>query len=94
MFDADLLDMHAVLGEPVTPAAGAVFHGIFNAADVDPIGAPSIVGDYVLRYPIASATLAVGDVLAIRGAQYRVVADPYRIEDGREAVVQLRQGSA
>lgn len=90
----ELLEMYAALGEPVTPAAGAAFHGLFGAADLDPLSPPSIVGDYELRYPLASATLSPGDLLALRGQQYRVADDPYRIGDGREAVVRLREVTA
>lgn len=92
MFTADeLLEMYATIGEPVTPAAGVAFHGLFDAADLDPLSPPSVVGDYQLRYPLAAATLAPGDLLTLRGAQYRVSDDPYRIGDGREAVVRLRE---
>ena len=35
--EADLLHSYATLGEPVTPAAGAAFHGLFDAADLDPV---------------------------------------------------------
>lgn len=92
--EADLLHSYATLGEPVTPAAGAAFHGLFDAADLDPLSPPSIVGDYQLRYPLAAATLAPGDLLTLRGQQYRVADDPYRIGDGREAVVRLREVAA
>lgn len=89
--EAELRQMYAALGEPVTPAAGAAFSGILSTADVDPISGPSIVGDYELRYPLAAATLSPGNVLTIGGQQYRVAADPYRIIDGLEAVVRLRE---
>lgn len=88
--EAELRQMYAALGEPVAPVAGAAFSGILSIADVDPISGPSIVGDYELRYPLASATLNPGDVLTIGGRQYRVADDPYRIGDGLEAVVRLR----
>ena len=78
----------------VTPATGGEFLAIFRLADTDPLSPPSIVGDYQLRYPLAAATLAPGDVLTLRGAQYRVSDDPYRIGDGREAVVRLREVTA
>jgi hypothetical protein len=94
VFTADeLLEMYATIGEPVTPAAGVAFHGLFDAADLDPLSPPSVVGDYQLRYPLASATLAPGDLLTLRGQQYRVSDDPYRIGDGREAVVRLREAA-
>lgn len=83
--------IYATLGEPVTPAAGAAFNAVFSMADVDPLGPPSIAGDYQLRYALASASLQVGDLLTLRGQQYRVADDPYRIGDGREAVVRLRE---
>ena len=87
----DLDAIYATLGEPVIPVAGAVFNGVFRVSDLDPLGGPpSIVGDYTLRYPLSDATLAPGDVLTIRGVQYRVADDPYRVGDGREAAVQLR----
>lgn len=95
MFDvAPHLDaIYATLGEPVTPAAGAAFNGLFEVADVDPFSAPAIAGDYVLRYQLASATLVPGDLLTLRGVQYRVADDPQRIGDGREATVRLREAA-
>ena len=92
--EADLLHSYATLGEPVTPAAGAAFNGVFSMADVDPLSPPSIAADYELRYPLAAATLAPGDLLTLRSQQYRVADDPYRIGDGREAVVRLREVTA
>ncbi|ENO76589.1 hypothetical protein B447_17636 [Thauera sp. 27] len=85
---------YADLGEPVTPAAGAVFYALFRLSDVDPLGVPSVAGDCELRYLLESAALEVGDVLTLRGQQYRVADDPYRIGDGREAVVRLREVAA
>lgn len=75
----------------VTPATGGEFVAILRLADTDPLSPPSIVGDYELRYALASVALAPGDILSIRGQQYRVADDPYRIGDGREAVVRLRE---
>lgn len=93
MFDAAAFkrEAYAELGEPVTPAAGAAFFGVFKASDVDPLGPPSIAGDYELRYPLDAAALSVGDVLTLRGRQYRVADDPARIGDGLEAAVRLRE---
>jgi len=75
----------------VTPATGGEFIAILRLADTDPLSPPSIVGDYELRYALASVALAPGDILSIRGQQYRVADDPYRIGDGREAVARLRE---
>ncbi|APR05643.1 hypothetical protein [Thauera chlorobenzoica] len=78
----------------VTPATGGEFLAIFRLADIDPLSPPSIVGDYELRYPLADATLVPGDILTLRGQQYRVADDPYRLADGHEAVVPLREVAA
>lgn len=90
---ADIDAMYAALGEPVTPAAGAVFHALFAVADLDAFDGSAQAGDFALRYP-ASVVLAVGAVLTIRGTQYRVAADPQRLGDGYELVARLRKGAA
>lgn len=98
--DAQFADIEAILTDTtmsmlanviVTPATGGEFVAILRLADTDPLSPPSIVGDYELRYALASVALAPGDILSIRGQQYRVADDPYRIGDGREAVARLRE---
>lgn len=96
MFDAapHLATIYATLGEPVTPAAGAVFRALFSVADVDVFDGSSVGGDYQLRYPTDAALLVPGDVVSVRGLQYRVVEDPQRLGDGREVAVRLREVAA
>lgn len=78
MRPADLAASYRELGEACSHTTLGTFYGLFAAADVEPFEAPHIAGDFELRYPTAVA-LAVGDVLTIDGAQYRVTADPLRI---------------
>lgn len=90
---ADISAMYAALGEPVTPAAGSAFFGVFDAVDVTTFDGDGLAGDFELRYP-AQTSLAVGAVLTLRGTQYRVVSDPQRVEDGLVLSVRLRKVTA
>lgn len=96
MFDPapHMAAIYGTLGEPVTPAAGDPFLALFSAADVDAFDGMAQAGDYQLRYPLDAAALTVGDVLTIRGRQYRVSDDPARLGDGREVAVRLREVAA
>ncbi|MBL8444786.1 MAG: hypothetical protein JNK52_12130 [Zoogloeaceae bacterium] len=85
--------IYATLGEPVTPAAGAVFNGVFSVADIDAFGAAQ-VGDYTLRYPAGAIALQRDDVLTIRGQLYQVASHPRRVGDGREWVAELMEVTA
>lgn len=87
---ADVAAMYAAVGERITPTLGAPFYGAFAVADLDAFDASAQAGDYALRCA-ASVPLSVGALLTIRGAQYRVAADPQRIADGLEVVVRLRK---
>ncbi|HEX7720223.1 MAG TPA: hypothetical protein VF389_10485 [Woeseiaceae bacterium] len=90
--DGQISCIYQRIGETVTPSVGPAFNGLFQVADVDPLaGVPAIAVDYVLRYQLSTATLEPGDLLTIRGVNYRVADDPYRIGDGREASVSLRE---
>lgn len=82
--------IYATLGEPVTPAAGAEFHGILSIADASVFDAVH-AGQIELRYPESAATLQRGDVVQTRGRSYRVVEPPRRIGDGRECVATLTE---
>lgn len=77
----------------VTKASGAQFMAEFDAADRDVFDGVAQVGDYTLRYLLADATLAVGDVLTINGQAYRVPTDPERVSQD-EAVARLVEVSA
>lgn len=87
----DIASIYEALGERVVPPVGPVFDGIFRAADIDPLSPSSISGDYELRYAAGSASLEPGDVVSIRQTAYRVSDDPYRINDGLELTVRLRE---
>jgi hypothetical protein len=91
MFDAaaQLAKLYRKLGDQVTPAVGLPFLAIFSAADVDRFDGMAQIGDYQIRYVLADASLAVGSLVTISGQQYRVVADPARSLDGREAFARL-----
>lgn len=93
MFDptAHIATIYATLGEPVTPAAGAPFLALFSVSDVEAFDGMAQAGDYQIRYPRNAAALTVGDVLEIRGRQYRVSDDPARLGDGREMTARLRE---
>lgn len=86
---ADIASMYAALGEPVTPAAGAVFNGIFDCADVSTFDGAAQVGDHALQYPTSVGSFVLGATLEIRGQQYTVVVPSRRIRDGLESVVEL-----
>lgn len=89
----DIDAIYATLGEPVTPAAGAVFNGVFSVADLDAFGSTQ-VGDYSLRYPAGAAALQRDDRLTIRGQLYQVASHPRRVGDGREWVAELMEVTA
>lgn len=80
--------IYATHGEPVTPAAGADFLGMFSHADEGVFDAV-LAGEITLRYALQSASLQRGDLLTIRGAQYRVAEKPRRIGAGHEAIAVL-----
>lgn len=72
----------------VTPVAGADFPGIFSEAD-DGVFDAVLAGEITLRYPLQAASLQRGDLLTLRGAQYRVAEKPRRIGVGHEAIAVL-----
>lgn len=84
----DLDAIYATLGEPVTPAAGAVFNGVLSAVDASLFDAVQ-AGEIELRYADVAATLQRGDVVQVRGQHYRVSEPPRRIGDGRERIATL-----
>lgn len=91
MFDAaaQLETIYAALGEPVQPAVGDGFLGIFQCADVSTLDDAAQIGDFSLRYPASVGTFFVGALLVIRGQPYTVAVPSARIGDGLEYVVQL-----
>lgn len=91
MFDAavQLDTIYAALGEPVTPAVGDPFLGVFSCADVAALDGGAQVGDFSLRYPATAGTFILGAGLWIRGVHYTVVVPSARVGDGLEYVVEL-----
>lgn len=91
MFDpaVHLATIYATLGEPVQPAVGDAFLGIFRCADVSTLEDTAQVGDYTLRYPASAGTFFLGAGLVIRGQSYTVAVPSARVGDGLEYVVQL-----
>lgn len=67
--------VYAALGEPVTPAAGAAFNGIFDLAPADQFDLARAC-QYTLRWLVSAATLAEGDELTIAGQRYRLAEPP------------------
>lgn len=91
MIDAATIGtMYDTLGEPVFPAVGDPLLGLFSVADVEVFGDVQ-AGEYRLRYPTGSASLAEGDQLTIRGRLHRVVEAPARINDGLEMLARLAE---
>lgn len=72
----------------VTKAGGAQFLAEFDATDKDVFDGVAQIGDYTLRYLLADATLAVGEVVTVDGQAYRVPSDPERVGQ-HEAIAQL-----
>ena len=91
MFDPapHLATIYAAMGEPVTPAAGDAFLGIFACADVSTLDDAAQVGDFSLRYPASVGDFAIGAQITVRGRVYAVAEPSRRIGDGRECIVQL-----
>ncbi|WP_018991298.1 hypothetical protein [Aromatoleum toluclasticum] len=96
MFDpaAHLATIYATLGEPVTPAVGDPFIGMFSCADVSTLDGAAQVGDFSLRYPATAGTFILGAGLWIRGVHYTVVVPSARVGNGLEYVVQLVEAAA
>lgn len=72
---------------------GQVIGAEFDLADVDPLSAPSIIGDVQITYLASAATLHAGDTVLINEAPYVVAYDPMRNSD-LLMTVQLREVAA
>jgi hypothetical protein len=65
------------------------FGAEFDLVDVDPISAPSIIGDVQITYLATAATLYPGETVWINQQPYCVATDPVR--NGHLLTAQLRE---
>lgn len=89
-FAGDLDAFYADFGEPVTPAVGQAFVGLFAEITVE-LFEWAGAGDYQLQYIASRAILTPGADLTLKGRQFRVASVPRAIGDGLERVVALAE---
>jgi len=90
MFAPTLSPAYADFGKTVTKASGGSFVGLVKAPS-EVIFGDVVARNLSVRYPVASVTLARGDVLTIDSVNYSVIEAPTLMPLGFEAVAALRK---